>query len=103
MDKIPDIWGGGQLLAFSGIDGQTDFNNGLCLRTAMRGYVFELKNHAPDSPDAKVLYTGPKPEKIELTGDFFRFYAGDQISSGVIADASNLLLDGDFELELMPE
>ena len=103
MDKIPNIWGGGQLLAFSGIDGQTDFNNGLCLRTAMQGYVFELKNHAPETPDAKVLYTGPKPEKIELTGDFFRFHAGDHVSSGVIADAANLLLDGSFELELTPE
>ena len=75
MDKIPNIWGGGQLLAFSGIDGRTDFQHGLCLRTAFQGYVFEFKNHTPASPDAKVIYTGPKPDRIELTGDFFRFYA----------------------------
>lgn len=103
MDHYPNIWGGGQLLAFSGIDGQTDFRSGLCLRTAMQGYAFELKNHTPDSPDAKVIYNGPKPERIELTGDFFRFYAQGQVSSGVIADAGNLLLEGDFELELTPE
>ena len=103
MNTYPNIWGGGQLLAFSGIDGQTDFKNGLCLRTAMRGYVFEFKNHEAGSPDAKVIYIGPEPERIELTGDFFRFYAGNQISSGVIADASDLLIDGNFELELTPE
>ena len=103
MNFYPNIWGGGQLLAFSGIDGKTDFQNGLCLRTSMQGFAFELKNHAPDSPDAKVIYSGPKPERIELSGDFFRFYAGDQVSSGVIADASNLLVEGSFDLELTPE
>ena len=103
MNVYPNIWGGGQLLAFSGIDGQTDFNNGLILRTAMQGYVFEFKNLHPDSPDAKVIYTGPKPDRIELTGDFFRFHAGNRVSAGVIADAADLVLDGDFELELTPE
>ena len=103
MNHLPDIWGGGQLLAFSGIDGQTDFNNGLCLRTAMQGYAFELKNHPATSPDARVVYTGPRPDRIELTGDFFRFHAGNRVSSGVIADTANLLLDGDFELESTPE
>ena len=103
MNSYPDIWGGGQLLAFSGIDGQTDFANGLIQRTAMRGYVFEFKNHDPASPDAKIIYKGPEPERIELTGDFFRFYAGSRVSSGVIADAENILLEGEFELELTPE
>ena len=69
MNHDPDIWGGGQLLAFSGVDGKTDFEHGLCLRTAMQGYAFEVKSHAPGLPDAKIVYTGPEPEKIELTGD----------------------------------
>ncbi|MBQ9337714.1 MAG: flagellar biosynthesis protein FlgM [Lentisphaeria bacterium] len=99
MNRMPDIWGGGQLLAFSGIDGRTDYNNGLCLRTAMQGCIFELKNHPAGSPDARVVYIGPSPDRIELTGDFFRFHAGNRVSSGVIADAANLLLDGDFALE----
>ena len=103
MSIYPDLWGGGQLLAFSGIDGQTDFKNGLVLRTAMHGYAFEFKNSLSDSPDAKIIYTGPAPERIELTGDFFRFYAGNQVSTGIIADASNILLEGEFKLELTPE
>jgi len=69
----------------------------------MQGYVFELKNHPGTSPDARIIYTGPRPDRIELTGDFFRFYAGNRVSSGVIADAANLLLDGDFEIESTPE
>jgi len=102
MNLFPDIWGGGQLLAFSGIDGQTDFERGLCLRTAMRGYAFELKNHS-DPSDAVVRYIGPEPQRLELTGDFFRFYAGNRVSSGVIADAANLLLEGDFEFVPTPK
>ena len=98
MSIYPDLWGGGQLLAFSGIDGQTDFKNGLVLRTAMHGYAFEFKNSLSDSPDAKIIYTGPAPERIELTGDFFRFYAGNQVSTGIIADASNILLEVEFKL-----
>ena len=97
MGKFPDIWDYGQLLAFSGIDGETDFWNGMCLRTARNEYAFELKIHDPEQK-AKISYTGAVPERIELTGDFFRFYAGGKISSGVFADAWNILLDGEFRL-----
>ena len=100
MNKLHDIWSGGQLLAFSGIDGQTDFLNGLCLRTAMQGWTLELKKTKLDTQDAKIHYIGPQPEKVELTGDFFKFYASGKISCGVLADACNLLLDGEFSLEM---
>ena len=73
MNKIHDIWSGGQLLAFSGIDGQTDFRNGLCLRTAMQGWTVELKKQNLQIPDAKIHYTGSVPEKVELTGTFSNF------------------------------
>jgi len=101
--RFPDIWGGGQLLAFSGIDGATDFDNGLCLRTAFSGYSLEIKPRDLRQPDAKIRYTGPAPEKTELTGDFFRLRAGGKVSAGVLADACNLLLEGDFAAELTPQ
>ena len=44
MIHRPAVWGYGQLLTFSGIDGKTDYEAGLCLRTAMEGYIFEVKN-----------------------------------------------------------
>ena len=101
MNKIHDIWSGGQLLAFSGIDGQTDFRNGLCLRTAMQGWTVELKKQNLQIPDAKIHYTGSVPENVELTGDFFKLYSSSgKVSCGVLADSCNLLLSGDFSLEM---
>ena len=102
MDKIPGIWGGGQLLAFSGIDGQTDFQHGLCLRTAFRGYSFEFKSRPAQLPEAWLHYTGPGPDRVELAGDLFRFYSGSQVSSGVLADAWTLIADGAFEFDPGP-
>ena len=100
MSKYPTIWGGGQLLAFSGIDGATDYRNALCLRTAFDSYAFELKEPGFCPPDPLIRYSGNTPEQIELTGDFFRFHAGNSISSGVLIDSCNLLLEGAFTLEL---
>ena len=101
MNRYPTVWGGGQLLAFSGIDGVTDYENGLRLRTAFEGYVFELKQDGYTPPDPVIRYTGSAPEKVELTGDFFRFHTAGGVSSGVLVDARHLLLEGDFELELL--
>ncbi len=98
MNKYPTIWGGGQLLAFSGIDGTTDFKEGLCLRTSFHGYAFELKQEGYRENDPMIRYIGQKPEKIELTGDFFRFHADGKISAGVLVDAFHILLEGAFEV-----
>lgn len=100
INEVHNIWGGGQLLAFSGIDGKTDFINGITLRTAMHGYAFEFKEFGKYDVDSQIIYTGDEPEKIELTGDTFRFYKGGKISSGVIADAHNIIIDGEFAFEL---
>ena len=95
MNELPQIWDYGQLLAFSGMDGTTSFEDGLCMRTARGAVAFELKNADPAS-QAMIHYSGSQPDKIELTGDFFGFYAGKRISRGVFCDAWNLLLEGDF-------
>ena len=102
MNIFPDVWDYGQLLAFSGIDGKTDFWNGLCLRTAKDEYAFELKIQDPEQK-AKIRYTGEKPERIVLTGDFFQFYANNKMAKGVLADAWNIILEGDFRLESTEE
>ncbi|MBR2439414.1 MAG: flagellar biosynthesis protein FlgM [Lentisphaeria bacterium] len=98
MIHRPSVWGYGQLLTFSGIDGKTDYEAGLCLRTAMEGYIFEVKNPAEDA-NAEIIYTGSLPDKIELTGDYFMFFSGGKISRGVLIDAHHLLLDGEFALK----
>lgn len=100
INKIHNVWGGGQLLAFSGIDGKTDFKNGIILRTAMQGYIFEFKQRGQFNADSIISYHGAELDDLELSGDFFRFYTGDKISCGVIADSHNILLDGDFSVKI---
>lgn len=101
--EFHDIWGGGQLLAFSGIDGKTDFEKGIILRTAMQRYTFEFKDQCKYDVDSFFSYCGTEPDRVELTGDFFIFHAGDKVSCGVIADSYNVLLDGDFSVEITSE
>ena len=100
MNKFPTVWGGGQLLAFSGIDGKTDFQNNLCMRTAFDEYAIQFKEGPFTPAPPAVRYLG-EVDHVELTGDFFRFYDKDgSVSSGVLVDCYHLLLDGDFDIEL---
>ena len=100
MNKYPNVWGGGQLLAFSGIDGKTDFNNGITLRTGYTGYEIQFQN-GPFSATPPAIRFCQEVKDVELTGDFFRFYAEDgSVSSGVLPDNYHVLLDGDFDIEL---
>ena len=100
MNKYPNVWGGGQLLAFSGIDGKTDFNNGITMRTGHTGYEIQFQN-GPFSPAPPAIRFLQKVKDVELTGDFFRFYAEDgTVSCGVLPDNYHVLLDGDFDIEL---
>jgi len=89
--QSPNLWTRGQLMAFSGLDGPTDFANGLVLRTA-DDYAVEVK--IPGS--ATIRYQGPTPPKVELTGDFAILTAPGKISRLVLADTHNLVLEGGF-------
>ena len=40
---FPAKWSAGQLMAFSGMDGATDYRNGLVARTSFEGTGLELK------------------------------------------------------------
>jgi hypothetical protein len=100
MSKYPTIWGGGQLLTFSGLDGKTDFREGMCLRTSFRGYIFEIKKDGYVPRDPEICYIGGEPENVELTGDFFRLYSQGKISSGVLVDTHHILLEGEFSLSV---
>lgn len=94
---IPNVWGGGQLLAYSGIEGKTDFKNGLTLQTAIpkpeTPYAIWLRLPA----QGRIVWNGKKkPSKIEITGDYFCL----NDSRGVFLDAWHFLLEGDFTTEL---
>ena len=65
-----DHWHGGQLLAFSGLDGKTDFFQGLTARTAFDAPAIDIK-----FPGAcRLLF--PAPRRVLLAGDFFEIGHG---------------------------
>ena len=92
--KVLNIWGPGQIMAFSGLDGKTDYNNGLVLRTAFGYDGFDIK--LPENGGAiKLKDFDPANKDITLTGDYF--VLGNV--KGVFVNAWHLLLEGDIQIE----
>jgi hypothetical protein len=77
-------WAGGQLLAFSGLDGPTDFEHGLTARTATDGVGVDVK--LPGLCRLQFPTSGP----FLVTGDLFEM---DQVR-GAFLDAHHLLIEG---------
>ncbi|MDD3154048.1 MAG: trehalase family glycosidase [Victivallaceae bacterium] len=91
--NLLDLYGKGQLLAFSGLDGQTDFDHGLVLRTGEQKYSLELK-----LPVAGTKITFPPQGECFLSSGAFRFGT----SAGVFPDAHHLLIQGPVEFSSLP-
>jgi hypothetical protein len=85
-----DVWGPGQLLAFSGLDGPTDFNQGLVLRTAGPGSVLECR--LPGI--LRLVLDDGLPRRVRLTGDCFDLVTAAGPVRGAFLDACHLLLAG---------
>jgi hypothetical protein len=82
-------------MAFSGLDGKTDYNNGLVLRTAFDYDGFDIK--LPENGGSiKLKDFNPRNCDITLTGDYFTL--GN--AKGVFVNAWHLLLEGDIQLEV---
>lgn len=92
-ENLLNIWGGGQLFCFSGIDGETDFEAGLVLRSVAGAAAFEVKLPAEGGV---VLIDDQPPADCRLAGDFFRIITrkGGEVR-GVMVDAYHLLIDGE--------
>ena len=94
FDRL-NVWGPGQILAFSGLDGTTDYNNGLVLRTAFDWNGFEIK--LPENGGAiKIKNFDKNTDDFTLAGDFFRFGK----TQGAFIDAWHLLLKGDIQVKI---
>ncbi|OGV36773.1 MAG: hypothetical protein A2X48_16855 [Lentisphaerae bacterium GWF2_49_21] len=92
VKNILNVWGAGQLLAFSGVDGKTDYNDGLLMRTSAGSSGLDIK-----LPGAgKIKFTG-KPSDIVLAGDFFIFNSGKV--KGAFIDAHHFLIEGDCTID----
>lgn len=89
-DGVLDVWGGGQLLAFSGVDGPTPYHQALVFRTTATGTGIEAK--IPDQ--AILLFDDAAPRRAFLTGDVFDLEHAAGRTRGAFLDATHLLIEG---------
>ncbi len=83
-------WHRGQLIAFSGLDGPTDYEAGLVIRTTEDPAGLEIVR-----PDKARLAFGEPPERdIIVASDFFSFRSAGERISGCLLDAHHLLIAG---------
>jgi putative isomerase len=85
---VRDQLHGGQLLAFSGLDGPTDFSDGLIARTAVDSPAIDIK-----LPGAGRIKFAPIT-KVFLGGDFFEIKTAEGEVRGAFLDAHHLLVEG---------
>ncbi len=90
--ELLSIWGKGQLLAFSGIDGATDSQNALYLRTCGDMAALEIRLPA----DAGTLVFDEQcPEQVYLASDHFTLRLADgSVVRGAFADCHHILIEG---------
>ena len=85
-----NVWGGGQLMAFSALDGPTDFQDGICLRTTFQGTGFETLHPGRCRFD---IHDAP-PLRCQIGGDFFEVETPAGRTRGALLDAHHLLVEG---------
>ena len=81
-------WKGGQLLAFSGLEGPTDYASGLTLRTSFAGPGLEVRLPAFGRIEFPCSVAA---DRNEVAADWFRL--GSTIQ-GALVDAHHLLIEG---------
>ncbi len=92
-------WGGGQLFAFSGLDGRTDYETGIVARTAKDGRAgIEIMLPAR----AMVSFDEAPPVEADMTGDTLRARTRAGETRMVFADARHLVVDGPCRLPDLP-
>ena len=91
---IRDKWCGGQLLAFSAVDGPTDHDQGLTARTSFGQPGIEVKVPGAGS----IEFPASARTKNCVTGDCFHLRASRGAIRGVLLDAHHLLIEGPCEV-----
>ena len=83
-------WSGGQLLAFSGLDGPTDFAHGLTARTAFEAPGLDVKLPG----ECRVRFGESPTGDVLVAGDFFDLRTDAGRVRGAFLDAHHLLIEG---------
>ena len=89
-DLCRSNWCGGQLLAFSGIDGPTDHQDGLTARTSFDHLGIEFKLPG----ECSVRFAAPATVEHWMTGDCFRLASPSGPIRGAFLDTHHLLIEG---------
>lgn len=90
---IPPIpsWPTGTLLAFSHLDGPTDFDNGLVARSVPGGIDVRI----PDRQQIRFSFPQENIRQVRITSDWFELTDGTRpLCRGVMLDAYHLLIEG---------
>ena len=90
LRDVLDRWGPGQLMAFSGLDGRTDYGDGIVARTSRRGTGFEVM--LPGRAD--VVLSDVAPTRCFLTGDVLQAETTAGPVTAAFLDAHHLLVRG---------
>jgi hypothetical protein len=83
-------WCRGQLIAFSAVDGPTDYQSGLVIRTTERPPSLEIVR--PER--AQIVFGAPPQTDIIVANDFFSFQSSAGRTSGCLLNAHHLLILG---------
>ncbi|MFW5869967.1 MAG: amylo-alpha-1,6-glucosidase [Planctomycetota bacterium] len=89
VSEVLHVWGGGQLIAFSAIDGVTDYERGLIARTLNEGVGVEVV-----LPGRCELRFGLAASEVLLGGDFFEITTESGMVRGAMLNAHHLLIEG---------
>lgn len=87
---VLDLWGGGQLLAFSGVDGPTPYRDSLVCRTSFAGTGLLVKIPG----EAELHFGDGAPRQVFLSGDAFDLHHAGGRTRGAFLDACHLLIEG---------
>ncbi|MDR3792692.1 MAG: trehalase family glycosidase [Terracidiphilus sp.] len=93
-EYVPNLWGNGQLLAFSGLDGATDYQNGLVARTTDVPPGISIVLPVP----AQIFFASRSSGPVQLSSDTFQLPTGKGLVRGALADAHHLLIEGPCEI-----
>jgi putative isomerase len=94
----PEVWSFGQLLAFSGLDGSTDYEDGLVARSLEDPTGIEIM-----FPERAVLSFGMRRIRgAQLTNDSFQVITEKGRTRGAFVDAFHLLCEGSVDVGQLP-
>ncbi len=99
LDDVLNIWGPGQILSFSGIDGTTDYDEGIIARTSFSNTGIELKTPGKGN----ICFSDSKPEFTLLAGDFFVIKFSDKTIKFAFIDAYHILIEGECSINNMDD